>query len=258
MKKYSVLIGTALLTFVIAVAVLVVSDIHQAAGPISVAERNMILLPGGTFTMGCREEAFAYCPRSELPAHRVTLDAFYLAKYEVTQELWFAVTEDDDFPMKFQDCPTCPANCVSWLDTQKFLRKLNEKTGKNYRLPTEAEWEYAAAEGANPRYLSPREKDETAWYLENSGKKLHSVGMLQPNYFGLYDMTGNVSEWTNDWYVAYDSLPQINPQGGDGGDRKVMRGACWFCPAREVSMKDRNRRHPEQHSFAGFRLAHDG
>jgi formylglycine-generating enzyme required for sulfatase activity len=179
----------------------------------TIPDIEMVFVKGGTFTMGCTAEQGDDCFDNEEPAHKVTLSDFYIGKYEVTQAQWKAVTGNN--PSKFNGCDNCPVEGVSWNDIQEFIKKLNAKTGLNYRLPTEAEWEYAARGGAQSRgykYSGSNSVDEVAWYYGNSGNETHPAGTKKANELGIYDMSGNVYEWCNDWYGAYNSEAQTNPK----------------------------------------------
>lgn len=194
---------------------------------------DMVRVQGGTFTMGCLEGRDKDCYDSEKPAHSVTLSGFQIGKYEVTQADWFEVMGTT--PSNFKDCNECPVEQVSWDDVQDFLQKLNAKTGKKYRLPTEAEWEYAARGGHKmPKdismmtaYAGSNDIGKVAWYSSNSGSKTHSVGQKAPNELGLYDMSGNVYEWCSDWYGGYPKDAQTNPSGPKSGSYRVHRGGGW-------------------------------
>lgn len=153
--------------------------------------------------------------------------SFYLCKYEVTQRLWREVMGDNPSEMQGDDLPV---EDVNWNDCQTFIAKLNELTGKHFRLPTEAEWEYACRGGKNSKgykYSGSDNLDEVAWYDENSDGKTHPVGQKQPNELGLYDMSGNVWEWCSDWYGSYSSSSQTNPTGLTSGSMRVLRGGGW-------------------------------
>ena len=195
---------------------------------------NMVYVEGGTFTMGATSEQVSDAGSSEKPAHQVTLSSFSIGKYEVTQEEWEAVMGSN--PSHFKGVRH-PVEKVSWNDCQEFIRKLNSLTGKRFRLPTEAEWEYAARGGKKSRgykYAGSNILDNVAWYLENSSNKTHNVGQLSPNELGLYDMSGNVDEWCYDWYGSYGSSSQSEPVGPHSGSDRVCRGGSmndleWFC-----------------------------
>jgi formylglycine-generating enzyme required for sulfatase activity len=197
--------------------------------PASIAD-NMVHIPGGTFTMGCQSFfLFKICRDNEKPAHRVTVSSFYLSKYLVTQAQWRAVMGSD--PSSNKGCDQCPVDNIRWNDTQVFLQKLNAQTGQNYRLPTEAEWEFAARGGNNSKgydYSGSNTLSKVAWYTKpDSTKRSHPVGGKEPNELGLYDMSGNVGEWCNDKYGAYSNQPQVDPIGAIEGSDRVYRGVEW-------------------------------
>ena len=155
-----------------------------------------------------------------------------MGKYEVTQALWQAVTGKN--PSKFKG-DYLPVEMVSWDDCQEFIGKLNSMTGRKFRLPTEAEWEYAARGGKKSRscqYSGSSNIADVAWYKDNSGNKTHPVGTKQANELGFYDMTGNVWEWCQDWYYSYVSSSQTNPRGAVSGSCRVYRGGSWYYNAR--------------------------
>ena len=187
---------------------------------------TMIHVEGGTFTMGATSEMTE--PHSwEKPTHQVTLSSYYIGETEVTQALWKAVMGSNPSDFKGDDLPV---EKVSWNDCQTFISKLNALTGKNFRLPTEAEWEFAARGGNQSRhtqYSGSSRIDDVAWYEDNSGGKTHPVKTKQPNELGIYDMTGNVWEWCQDWDDSYDSSAQTNPTGASSGSHRVVRGGSW-------------------------------
>ena len=188
--------------------------------------RNMVYVEGGTFTMGATSEQ-KKPDDDEKPTHRVSLSSFYIGKYEVTQALWKAVMGSN--PSRFEG-DNLPVERVSWNDCQTFLRKLNAMTGKNFRLPTEAEWEFSARGGNLSRgyqYSGSKKIDDVAWYRNNSGSKTHNVGTKAPNELGIYDMSGNVWEWCQDWYGDYHGYSQTNPTGPSSGANRVYRGGSW-------------------------------
>ena len=188
---------------------------------------EMVRVEAGTFTMGAtREMKDPY--DDEKPTHKVTLtNDYYIGKYEVTQALWQAVMGNN--PSNFNG-DNLPVEKVSWDDCQEFISKLNKMTGKKFRLPTEAEWEYAARGGKKSRgyqYSGSNNLSDVAWYTSNSGYKTHTVGSKQANELGIYDMTGNVLEWCQDWYGKYSSFSQTNPTGATSGSNRVFRGGGW-------------------------------
>lgn len=187
---------------------------------------NMVAVKGGSFNMGN-----ATGDENEKPVHTVKLHDFFMSKYEVTQEQWRAVMGDN--PGYFKGCPDCPVENIDWEDAMRFIARLNELTGKHYRLPTEAEWEYAARGGtetAGNQYSGSNTLNDVAWYYQNSNKKTHPVGTKMPNELGIYDMSGNVWEWCSDWYgeTYYAGSPLDNPRGPLTGDMHVLRGGSWF------------------------------
>ena len=216
----------------------------------------MVYVSGGTFTMGATSEQGSDASNNEKPAHSVTLSGYYIGKYEVTQELWNAVMGSNLSYFKGDNLPVC----VSWNDVQEFLRKLNAMTGKNYRLPTEAEWEFAARGGNSSRgykYSGSNNIDDVAWYNGNSGDRTHAVGTKSPNELGIYDMSGNVWEWCQDWYGrSYSSSSQRNPKGPNSGPNRVIRGGGWLYSARNCRVSCRDYYSPNCWcNYLGFRLA---
>ena len=216
---------------------------------------EMVLVQGGTFTMGCTSEQGSDCDNDERPAHRVTVSTFYMSKYEITQKQWVEIMGSN--PSKFKG-DNLPVEQVSWKDVQKFIRKLNAKTGKQYRLPTEAEWEYAARGGTKSKgykYSGSNTLSNVAWYDDNSGNTTHPVGSKMPNELGLYDMSGNVWEWCGDWYGDYGSSFQTNPTGASSGSYRVLRGGGWGDDARYCRVSYRYGSHPgDRGGGIGFRL----
>ena len=189
---------------------------------------NMVWVEGGTFRMGATSEQGSEACDNEKPVHSVTLSGYYIGKTEVTQALWKAVMGSN--PSRFKG-DNLPVEEVSWNDCQKFIRKLNALAGQNFRLPTEAEWEFACRGGNNGRgykYSGSNYIDNVAWYDGNSGDKTHPVGTKAPNELGIYDMSGNVWEWCADWYGDYSSGAQTNPKGPYEGSFRVYRGGGWY------------------------------
>ena len=231
---------------------------------ISSIDKSMVLVTGGKFEMGTNKGE-----PEERPAHYVILSDFYIGKTEVTQEQWRAVMGRDPDNLAFKDCgEKCPVERVNWDDIQEFLRRLNDTllTGKKYRLPTEAEWEYAAR-GGNKRgkyeYAGSKTLSDVAWYTSNSEaetktKTTHPVAKKKANELGLYDMSGNVWEWCQDWYGNYPSSIQTNPTGPKTGVDRVIRGGCYVSGIGECRVANR---YPDpspptnQSASIGFRLA---
>lgn len=189
---------------------------------------NMIKVDGGTFTMGgTYEQGNSY--GDEKPTHQVTLSSYYIGETEVTQELWKAVMGNN--PSNCHKGDNLPVEYISWKDCQKFISKLNKKTNRNFRLPTEAEWEYAARGGNksnHTQYSGSSNLDDVGWYEKNSGGLSHPVKTKKANELGIYDMTGNVSEWCQDWYGNYSGDAQANPIGPNSGVHRVLRGGCFI------------------------------
>lgn len=224
---------------------------------------EFVLIPAGEFLMGC-SDGDRECDPNENPQHRVKISKpFYLGKYEVTQGQWEKVMGSN--PSKFKDCGTdCPVENVSWNETQNFIEKLcsPERTffeiitfrkKCKYRLPAEAEWEYAARAGTNTaRYGN---LDEISWYDKNSGNTTHQVGKKKPNAFELYDMLGNVWEWTDDWYGGYQNGSKTDPKGSETGSLHVLRGGSWYDIAQGSRSSYRGIPNPgSRFNDVGFRL----
>lgn len=214
-------------------------------------EPEMVFVKGGTFQMGSNSG-----DSDEAPAHSVTLSDYYLGKYEVTQAQWRAVMGSN--PSYFKSCEGCPVEQVSWNDVQDFVSRLNQQTGKRYRLPTEAEWEFAARGGIQSRgytYSGSNEIGSVAWYINNSQRKTQAVGSKHPNELGVYDMTGNVWEWCSDWYGNYDSYSVTNPKGLTSGQYRVNRGGSWHLEAGIFRISIRSKNRPDiRRDNLGFRL----
>ncbi len=185
---------------------------------------TMVPVEGGTFTMGATSEQGSDAEEDEKPAHKVTLSDYYIGQTEVTQALWEAVMGSNP---SFFEGDNLPVEQVSWNDCQVFIQKLNQLTGKQFRLPTEAEWEYAARGGRKSqgyKYAGGNNIGSVAWYTGNSGIATHPIGTKQANELGIYDMSGNVYEWCSDWYGDYTSSSQSDPQGPSSGSGRVGRG----------------------------------
>ena len=216
---------------------------------------DMVRVEAGTFTMGATaemEDPYG----DEKPTHQVTLtNDYYMGKYEVTQALWQAVMNSN--PSYFKG-DNLPVEQVSWDDCQEFLSKLNSITGKTFRLPTEAEWEYAARGGKKSRgyqYSGSNNLSDVAWYKDNSDRKTHAVGSKQANELGIYDMSCNVREWCQDWYGSYSSSSQVNPIGANSGYHRVCRGGGWYFTARNCRSSYRNSISPDGRGYDfGLRL----
>ncbi len=214
---------------------------------------EMVLVEGGSFAMGTNTGT-----KKERPVHTVTLNNFYIGKYEITQNQWLAVMGTN--PSTFNTCGSCPVEQVTLDDIDTFIAKLNALTGKKYRLPTEAEWEYAALGGTQSKgytYPGSNNLTEVAWHVGNAEATTHPVGELKPNELGLYDMAGNVWELCSDWFSGgyYKHGPATNPQNNQKAMFRVVRGGSWrsgpercYTQARNVNSKH------HRISNLGFRL----
>ncbi len=218
--------------------------------------KQMVAVPGGCFKMG-RTSPFGG-DDDERPKHKVCLNPFSIGKYEVTQALWSAVMGSN--PSHYQKGTNYPVEKVSWEDIQQFIHKLNNETGKNYRLPTEAEWEYAARSGGkNEKYSGSKKPDLVGWYVKNSDNMTHPVGQKVANGLGLYDMSGNVWEWCLDWYgnKYYHDSPENNPIGPLSGKKRVIRGGSFNKEAESMLTVNRGAQgHNSRVNTLGFRLIH--
>ena len=218
-------------------------------------EPEMVFVEGETFTMGCTGEQGEDCWGDEFPSHQVTVSSFQISKNLVTQKQWEAImgrtiaeqAELAGYPDDLYDLydvgDDYPVYYVSWKDAQEFIQKLNAATGKQYRLATEAEWEYAARGGNKSqgnKYSGSNDINEVAWYAENREPTSHPVGTKAPNELGIYDMSGNSWEWCHDWYGEYTDETQTNPQGPVEGSTPVLRGGSWYSAAAgcRVSYRD--------------------
>lgn len=224
---------------------------------------KMIYVEGGTFWMGAQHFdplTFNYDPKAynfESPVHQVSLDSYYIGEFEVTQELWINVMNNN--PSYFKNNQQRPVEMVNYLNIQDFITKLKSMTGKLFALPTEAQWEYAARGGIERQYRHKYSGsdilDDVAWYNANSDRQTHPVGQKQPNELGIYDMNGNVWEWCNDIYEEYKSDPQENPEGAFQGSYRVIRGGAYT--GTKVNNRITNRLNSDvlyENDNLGFRL----
>jgi formylglycine-generating enzyme required for sulfatase activity len=228
---------------------------------------TMVAVEGGTFTMGATPEQSSDARDNEKPAHEVTLSSYCIGETEVTQALWQAVMGSN--PSNFTGDLQRPVEQVSWNNCQAFITKLNQMTGKTFRLPTEAEWEYAARGGKLSqgfKYAGSNIIGDVAWYEVNaydvgsssSEYGTHVVATKAPNELGLYDMSGNVWEWCQDWYSSsyYSNSPSVNPTGPASGTYRVYRGGSWCHSASNCRVSIRNVNYPMgTNDFLGLRLA---
>ena len=226
---------------------------------------TMVPVKAGTFTMGAtaeQQDPFG----DEKPTHQVTLtNDYYMGETEVTQALWHAVTgysptvSGSSWSSNYGKGDNYPAYYISYEDVLSFLSKLNSLTGENFRMPTEAEWEYAARGGNKSKgyqYSGSNTVDEVAWHKDNSNSMIHVVKTKLPNELGLYDMSGNVWEWCSDWYGSYSSSSQTDPVGASSGSLRVLRGGCWSGSSTGCRVACRNDCTPSgRYAYLGFRLA---
>ncbi|MCK9203047.1 MAG: SUMF1/EgtB/PvdO family nonheme iron enzyme [Bacteroidales bacterium] len=227
----------------------------------------MIHVDGGPFDIGGNlprppSPGFPKPGASSISKSRlVTMKSFYIGKFEVTQKQWREITGSN--PSYTQNCDECPVEQVSYVDIQVFLNALNQKTGKKYRLPTEAEWEYAAQGGNNSKdysFAGGKDADDVGWYEKNAGRCTHAVGQKQPNELGIYDMSGNVFEWCNDWFSATYYYPKstFDPQGPDKGNHRVIRGGGYKNRSGELKITFRKGLKPDdKYPDVGFRIVRE-
>lgn len=216
---------------------------------------DMVDVAGGEFIMGSEDKE---ADEDEKPLHKLYVDSFRIGRYEVTQKLWNLVMNDKN-PSVFKGDDK-PVECVSWYDVQIFIERLNNITGHSYRLPTEIEWEYAA-KGGNRSFgykYSGGELKRTSWFVDNADSTTHDVGLLTPNELGIYDMTGNVHEWCNDFYDSLSYSRTDSFQLAKGYDVRVYRGGSWASSRQYCRIANRNKNSAElRHYCLGFRLAED-
>jgi formylglycine-generating enzyme required for sulfatase activity len=233
-----------------------IMDKNSSTHPGSQIVIALVPVKGGCYQMG---DTFSDGYKSEKPVHEVCISDFSIGTYLVTQAQWAAVMGTK--PSVFAG-DRWPVESVSWEEAQQFITKLNTMTGRRYRLPTEAEWEYAARSGGKQEKWAGTSDESKlgtyAWYGMNSDEMTHEVGTRKPNGLGLYDMTGNVWEWVQDWYedIYYEVSPRDNPQGPTVGSRRVMRGGGWRGAAGIVRASSRGCLIPSRRYYdIGFRLA---
>lgn len=200
---------------------------------------NMMCVEGGTFMMGSDSPG---AEADEQPVHEVTLSDYYIGQIEVTQHLWKAVMGSSNNPSATKG-DELPVTNITWNEAQTFVERLSELTGLRFRLPTEAEWEYAARGGQKSKgytYAGSNDIDQVGWYNGNSSNKTHAVGQKQPNELGIYDMTGNVWEYCYDWHTPYAAQAQTNPTGAVTGEKHVLRGGCYHYDPKNCTNTNRH------------------
>lgn len=217
---------------------------------------DVVRVKAGTFVMGCTDEQNGECDNDENPSHRVTISQdYYIGKFEVTQDLFEAVMGYNPSNWKASNLPV---ENVRWDEAQEFCNKLSRMTGRRFALPTEAQWEYAARGGMKSvgyKYCGSSDISDVAWYVENSYRQTHPVGSLRPNELGLYDMSGNVWEWCQDWYGDYSSSSQRDPKGPNSGSIHVLRGGGWDLDAESLRVANRGNYASDFSSgYYGFRV----
>ena len=218
---------------------------------------EMVAVAGGTFWRGCtaEQQQANECDEDEVGRHQVTLSSFSIGKYPVTQAQWQAVMNNN--PSRFKG-GNLPVENVTWYDVQMFIARLNALTGKQYRLPTEAEWEFAARGGNRSRgyqYAGSNDVTEVGWVRENSDNRTHPVGLKPANELGLHDMNGNVREWVSDWHAPYSESAKQNPEGANAGTERIIRGGFYGSGPVGSRSVNRNSNTPNQSQHNGFRLA---
>lgn len=219
---------------------------------------DMQKIEGGLFIMGGTPEQHNEVISTDLPTHTVSLHTYYIGTTEVTQCLWQAIMPEWYISDEW-NIPNQPITDITWYDCQEFIRRLNNITGLPFRLPTEAEWEFAARGGnisRGYRFAGGNKIEDVSWGLSNAGFRKHNVGERKPNELGLYDMTGNVSEWCSDWYGMYYLGTEPNPQGAKEGELKVVRGGSFDNCKDNSYLSRREYYNPnEAMNYCGFRLA---
>ena len=265
----TVIVGSVALCILLAVGWFVAGSGQGGevpAAPTAVADTltnsigmQFVRIEAGSFEMGSNHVS------DQRPIHDVQITKpFYISRFEVTQEQWQRVMgttveqqrdkADTTWDMRGIG-PNFPMYYVSWFEAQAFVQRLNEREGTtSYRLPTEAQWEFACRAGSRKNLVPGL--NAKAWYGPNAGEQTHPVGLKQPNAWGLHDMQGNVLEWCADWYGAYSAEAQIDPQGLDSGEGRVVRGGGWFLDAAGCEPAARRGGDPgKRNSSLGFRVA---
>jgi len=224
-------------------------------------DSNFVFVQGGSFQMGLPDTSLIEGGEVAKPQHKVIVKSFYILKTPVTQALWYSVMDSN--PSFHKNCYTCPVENVSWYDAQAFINKLNSLYKAHYRLPTEAEYEYAARGGDKSKgftYSGSNEETNVAWFVDNASGRSHPVGQKKVNELGLADMSGNIWEWCSDWYgiFYYKDSPSDNPQGPANGNGKVVRGGTWSSLDEGCLIISRGASLPSaKNRYTGFRIVRD-
>jgi len=266
MKRVVMLSGLLVLSLVVSTAVFAADKAKKQSVPGAAAAKEVkdkatgmefVFVKGGCYLMG---DVAGEVNKDETPSHRVCVSDFYLGKYEVTRDQWQKIS--GSIPDGNDRCSeaNCPVENIGWQDAVEFIQALNKKSKAKYRLPTEAEWEYAARSGGrDEKYAGGSDLDAVAWHAGNSSSTPHPVGMKNPNGLGLYDMTGNVMEWCSDYYREdyYGKSPEKDPKGPAGGADRVQRGGHYADEdvrwLRTVNRRSDNESRPVLESY-GLRL----
>ncbi len=257
MNKRVILLSAALLSAFAMRAQLVSEDslaVYDLPGGVRI---EMVRVHGGTFAMGNNEaRGLKVNYDASRPEHRVTVGDYYIGRYEVTQAQWVAVMGEN--PSRSTGNDSLPVEQVSWAAAQEFCALLSQMTGRRFRLPTEAEWEYAARGGAASHgtpFAGSGAMASVGWYCVNSEGRTHPVGRLKPNELGLYDISGNVQEWCSDWMAPYGTSEQVNPDGPATGESRVLRGGHYNSTSPCCTVYDRAWYLPSaSYEYFGFRV----
>jgi formylglycine-generating enzyme required for sulfatase activity len=224
-------------------------------------DSDFVFVLGDSFEMGLPDASAVEGGEIEKPQHKVNLKSFYILKTPVTQALWYSVMDTN--PSFHKNCYACPVENISWYDAQTFINKINALKKGHYRLPTEAEYEYAARGGKkshNFNYSGSNNANDVAWYTDNSNGQTHHVGEKKPNELSIVDMSGNIWEWCSDWYQMYyyKESPSDNPQGPVQGEKRVVRGGTWLSLDEGCMVTARGALLPaSKDKFTGFRIIRD-
>jgi sulfatase modifying factor 1 len=259
LKQFSLSLRVFFLSSLCVVQAQSISLTHEQKLMLGAIETSMISIYGGVFIMGCTSDQGSECTHDEFPIHKVQLSGFKLLKTEVTQGMWQSVMGNN--PSYNKRSTQFPVENVSYTEIEKFIDVLNAMSSHQYRLPTEAEWEFAARGGNKSKstlFSGSSDAHSVSWNIGNSSNTSHIAGYKNANELGLFDMSGNVWEWCSDWYGEYRSVEESDPRGALDGTDKVIRGgsysgSIWFC---RNAIRIRYAPSYKSH-FIGFRLAED-